>query len=132
LCLAIAGGLYIKFVEMKRPPQDEAQRQAQNVVNFNREKLEGIIIENGDDKIDIRRRDNKWRLETPIKDQADNALINNLLANLEAWQKDSTIPEKEIKADENKLHEFGLDKPKLRLKLIGEKAPPAILFGKDG
>jgi uncharacterized protein DUF4340 len=132
LVIAIAGGLYIKFFELNQLPQAEAERQAQNVVNFNREKLEGIVIENGDDKIDIRRRDNKWRLETPIKDQADNALINTLLANLEAWQKDSTIREKEIKADENKLHEFGLDKPKLRLKLIGEKAPPAILFGKDG
>jgi hypothetical protein len=132
LVIAIGGGLYIKFVEMKRPPQLEAQRQAQSVVNFNREKLEGIIIENGDDKIDIRGRDNKWRLEMPIKDQADNALISALLANLEAWQKETTIPEKEIAADKSKLAEFGLEKPKLRLKLIGEKAPPAILFGKDG
>jgi len=126
LVLVVAVGAYIKFLD-KGPDTAEAQRQAQNVVNFNRDKLEGIIIENGDDKIDIRRRDNKWRLEAPIKDQADNGMINNLLANLEAWQKDTTISEKEIDAGKSKLDEFGLDKPKLRLKLIGEKAPPAIL-----
>jgi hypothetical protein len=131
LALAVAGAVYIKFYEMKRPDTAEAHRQAQNVVKFDREKLEGIVIENGDDKIDIRRRDNKWRLETPIKDQADGAMIDVLLTNLESWQKDTTISEKEIEADKNKLSEFGLDKPKLRLKLIGGDAPPAILFGKD-
>jgi hypothetical protein len=131
LAIAVAGAVYIKFYEMNRPDTAEAQRQAQNVVNFNREKLEGIVIENGDDKIDIRRRDNKWRLETPIKDQADSAMIDILLANLESWQKDTTISEKEIEAEKNKLSEFGLDKPKLRLKLIGGDAPPPILFGKD-
>lgn len=131
LVIVVAVGAYIKFLD-KGPDTAEAQRQAQNVVNFNRDKVDGIVIENGDDRIDIRRRDNKWRLEAPIKDQADNVLINNLLANLEAWQKDTTISEKEIDAGKGKLDEFGLEKPKLRLKLMGEKAPPAILFGKDG
>ncbi|MFN2540865.1 MAG: DUF4340 domain-containing protein [Chthoniobacterales bacterium] len=131
LAIVLTLGLYIKFFESKRPSTEEAKRQAQNVLNFNRDKVDGIIIQNGDDKIDIRRRDNKWRLETPIKDQADTSLISNLLLNLENWQKDATISAKEIDADKKKLNEFGLSRPKLRLKLLGEGAPPEILFGKD-
>src|SRR5204862_6218766 len=38
---------------------------------------------------------------------------------------------KAIEADKNKLTEYGLNKPKLRLKLTGENRPPEILFGKD-
>ena len=128
--IAIGIGAYIKFLD-KGPSTEEAKRQAGNIVNFDRDKISGIVIQNGDDKIDIRRRDGKWRLETPIKDQADNALINNVLSDLEGWQKEATIPAKELEADKNKLTEFGLNKPKLRLKLIGEGAPPEILFGKD-
>jgi hypothetical protein len=79
----------------------------------------------------MRRDNNKWRLEAPIKDQADNALIDNLLSELEAWQKDATISAKEIKADKSKLDEYGLNKPKLRLRLRGEGEPRPILFGKD-
>ena len=131
LALAIAGGAYLKFYEMKRPDTAEAKRQSQNVVNFNREKINGIDIWNGDDKINMRRDNNKWRLEAPIKDQADNALIDNLLSELEAWQKDGTISAKEIKADKSKLDEYGLNKPKLRLRLRGEGEPRPILFGKD-
>jgi hypothetical protein len=122
---------YVRFFEMKRPSTEEARRQAQNVVNFDRNKIDGIIIQNGDEKIEIRRRDNKWRLETPIKDQADGALVENLLSDLESWQKEGTIPAKDIEADKNKLNEYGLNRPKLKLKLLGSDRPPEILFGKD-
>ncbi len=122
---------YLRFVEMKQPSTEEAKRQAQNVVKFDRNKINGIVIQNGDEKIEMRRRDNRWRLETPIKDQTDSSLIENLLSDLENWQRDETISAKEIEVDKNKLTEYGLNKPKLRLKLLGQDRPPEILFGKD-
>ena len=129
--LVFAGGAYFRFVEMKRPSTEEARQQAQNVVNFDRSKIDGIVIKNGDQQIEIRRRENKWRLETPIKDQADGALIENLLSNLENWQKEGTIPAKAIEVDKSKLTEYGLNNPKLKLKLLGQGRPPEIWFGKD-
>jgi hypothetical protein len=132
LAVVVLGGFaYLRFFEMKQPSTEEARRQTQNVVNFDRSKVDGIIIQNGDEKIEIRRRDNKWRLETPIKDQADGALVENLLSDLETWQKEGTIPAKDIDADKSKLTEYGLNRPKLKLKLIGSDRPPEILFGKD-
>jgi hypothetical protein len=122
---------YLRFFEMKQPSTEEARRQAQNVVNLDRNKIDGVIIQNGDEKIEIRRHDNKWRLETPFKDQADGALVENLLSDLETWQKEGTIPAKDIDADKSKLNEYGLNRPKLKLKLIGSDRPPEILFGKD-
>ena len=129
--IALAGVAYFRFVEMKRPSTEEARRQAQNMVNVDRTKIDGIVIQNGDQKIEIRRRDNKWRLETPIKDQADSALVETLLSDLENWQKDGSIPAKEIDADKSKLAEYGLNNPKLKLKLLGHDRPAEILFGKE-
>jgi Domain of unknown function (DUF4340) len=129
--IAVAGVAYFRFFEMKRPGTEEARRQSQNMVNFDRSKIDGIVIQNGDQKIEIRRRDDKWRLETPIKDQADGALIESLLSDLENWQKERTIPAKEIDADKSKIAEYGLNNPKLKLKLLGHDRPPEILFGKD-
>src|SRR5437773_6855694 len=122
---------YLRFFEMKQPSTGEARRQAQNVVNFDRNKIDGVVIKNGDEKVEIRRHDNKWRLETPFKDQADGALVENLLSDLESWQKEGIIPAKDIDADKSKLNEYGLNRPKLKLKLIGSDRPPEILFGKD-
>jgi hypothetical protein len=129
--IALAGVAYFRFFEMKRAGTAEAQRQSRNMVNFDRTKIDGIVIQNGDQKVEIRRRDNKWRLETPIKDQADAALVETLLSDLENWQKEGTIPAKEIDADKSKLAEYGLNNPKLKLKLLGHDRPPEILFGKD-
>jgi uncharacterized protein DUF4340 len=130
---AIALGVfaYFKFFELKQPGTEEARRQAQNVVNFDRDKIEGIIIQNRDERIELRRRDNRWRLETPIKDLADSSLIDNLLSDLGNWRKEATISAREIDADKSKLAEYGLNNPKLSLKLIGRDSLPAILFGKD-
>jgi len=129
--IALGVFVYLRFVDLKQPGTEEARRQAENVVNFDRDKIDGIVILNGDEKIELRRRDNRWRLETPIKDQADSSLIDNLLWDLGNWQKEGTISAKEIDADKSKLSEYGLNKPKLRLKLMGQDKPPAILFGKD-
>ena len=127
----LALGLWIKFYESKRPNTEEAKRRAQNVLNIEREKLEGIQIQNGEEKIELRRADGKWRLEVPIKDQADTSLVESLISDLENWEKDETISEKEIEADKDRLAEYDLVKPKLRLKLLGKDMPPEILFGKD-
>ena len=131
LALVVALGAWIKFYESKRPNTEEARRRAGNVLNFERDKLEGILIKNGDDRIELRRTGEKWRLEAPIKDQADSSAVESLIGELENWSKDETIPEKEIEADKNRLAEYDLAKPKLRLKLQGKDAPPEILFGKD-
>src|SRR5262252_3735979 len=129
--IAFAGVAYFKFFELKRLGTEEARQHAQNMVNFDRTKIDGIVIQNGDQTIEIRRRDNKWRLETPIKDQADSALVETLLSDVENWQKEGTIPAKEIDVDKSKLAEYGLNNPKLKLKLLGHTRPPEILFGKD-
>src|ERR1700730_9928568 len=128
----VAAGVfaYLVLVERNRPGTEEAARRSQSVLYFEPEKIDGVAIQNGDDKIEIRRHDNKWRLETPIKDQSDASVVNNLLAHLESWQNDAAISAKEREADKSKLADYGLANPKLRLKLIGPGAPPEILFGK--
>src|SRR6516225_12198768 len=122
---------YLFLVERNASNTADAAREAQNVVNFSREKIDGIVIQNGDDKIDIRRHQDKWRLETPIKDQADASLVTSLLSDLENWQTAASISAKEMEADKNRLADYGLANPKLRLRLVGQGAPPEIFFGKD-
>src|SRR5215211_2133836 len=131
LVIAVALGVWVKYFESKRPNTEEAKRRAGQMIEFERDTLDGIRITNGDDRIELRRAENRWRLEAPIKDQADQAAIDNLISDLESWAKDETIPAKEIEADKSKLAEYDLVKPKLSLKLMGKEAPPEILFGKD-
>ncbi len=131
LILVIALGVWIKFFESKKPGTDEARRQSGNVVNFDREKLEGIVIQNGDDRFELHREAGNWRLTAPVKDQADSAAVDNVISDIELWRKDAVIPARAATAEKGRLNEYGLVQPKLRLRLIGPKMPAEILFGKD-
>src|SRR5213082_3259717 len=123
--------VFIKFYETKRPNTEEANRRAQNVINFERDKIDGIVIQNGEERIELKRADKKWRLESPVKDLADGITIDGLLFDLEDWKKDATISGKEIEADKSRMAEYGVAKAKLRLKLQGANAPPEILIGNN-
>jgi hypothetical protein len=131
LIVAVAVALWIKFYESKGPNTEEQKRLAGNVVNFERDGLEGIVIQNGDDRIELRKQDQKWRLEAPFKDQADKGAVENLIADLDGWQKFDSISASEIAKNKGLLDEYGLAKGKLKLKLLGKGAPPEISFGND-
>lgn len=131
LALVVGVGLYIKFIESKGPNTEEATRRSGNVVNFERDNIDRIVIQNGEERIELKRVDKKWRMESPVKDSADGTTIDSLLFDLEDWKKETTIPSKEIEADKNKMAEFGLAKAKLRLKLLGKDAPPEMWFGNN-
>ena len=123
--------VFIKFYETKRPNTEEANRRAQNVINFERDKIDGVVIQNGEERMELKRADKKWRLESPVKDLADGSTVDSLLFDLEDWKKDATISGKEIEADKSRMAEYGVAKAKLRLKLQGANAPPEILFGNN-
>src|SRR3954451_8407779 len=131
LIVAIAVAVYIKFIESKGPNTEEAKRQAGNVVNFERDTLEGIVIQNGDDRVELKKQEQKWRIEAPFKDQADRGAVENLINDLDSWQKFDSIPASEIEKNKNRLDEYGLSKGKLKLKLLGKGLPPEITFGND-
>ena len=107
LLLVITGLLfaYLYFYDKKTPGSTEALRQAQNVVSVETDQIVGVVIQNGDQKIELKRYDKKWSLESPVKDQADSTAVENLLSDIDSWPKDATITAKEIDADKNGLNE---------------------------
>jgi hypothetical protein len=129
MLLAVAGGLFgfIQFYESKQLTTMEAADREQHVLNFNRDDIDEIVITSNEDKIDIQRHGPQWDLVSPVKDRADQAQIAELFTKCEMLDKTSTITEK----DKKKLKEYGVTKSNLKLKLVGKKAPPELLFGRD-
>ena len=80
LILVVALGVWIKFFESKKPNTAESQRQAGNVLNFDRDKLEGIGTQNGDNRIGLEREKGKRRRTEPVQNQgAADAAENQML-----------------------------------------------------
>src|SRR5438067_6440305 len=91
--------VFIKFYETKRPNTEEANRRAQNAINFERDKIDGVVIQNGEERIELKRADKKCRLESPLKDLADGSTVDSFSIAREDWKKNISISRKEIEAE---------------------------------
>ncbi len=129
LGVAVSLFAFIYFYESKLPSTQEARERETQVVRMDREKIDGITITNNEDKVELRKRDNDWHVEAPVKDRADSDAVAALLTSVETLRKEAVVDEKGGKKAE--LREYGLTKSNLRLKLHGKDAPPELLFGKD-
>ena len=131
LLLALAGGLFgfIQLYEMKQPTTREAAARGQYVLLFDRNNINGISITSNEEQIELRKRGSRWEIEAPIKDRADQAAVEEMLAQCERLRQEASIGGKS--ADKRKLKDLGVAKSNLRLKLLGQDAPPELWFGKE-
>lgn len=129
--LLIALGLFIaiRVYESKNPSRWERAATEGYVLNFKRDEIDGIDIESNGEKIRLRKQENGWQLEAPVKDRADSSVVGEILSAAMMLRKEATLDEKDL--DKKALKDFGVAKSALRLKLHGKNAPPELLFGKE-
>jgi hypothetical protein len=130
ILLLIAAGVYffMRYYESKQPTTQEAEEQNSRVVQLDRDKVDGITITNPGAKIELRKQNGEWQMDAPVKDRADDGVVAQLLNTLDGLQKDTTLTPD---ANKDNMRDLGLDKPDVTLQLLGQDAPPQILFGKD-
>jgi hypothetical protein len=130
ILLLIAGGLYafMRFYESNQPTTQEAQDQSTHVEEVDQSKIDGITITNNETKIELRKRNGQWEMDEPVKDRADDATVTQLLSSIDSLQKETSLKPEAGKDD---VRDLGLVKPNVTLQLLGQDAPPEILFGKD-
>ena len=146
---------YVGLFEAKGPTTRERGEQAGRVLGrLDPSKVDALLISKGEERVELRREvapaglndpgvvpggaiPSRWRMLTPVVDRADGAVLDTLLADLEGYRRDGTVPVPGANADAAKLAPYGLQNPRLRLKIspkTGDKdAPPEteLRFGND-
>jgi len=131
LLTAAAAGLFafIVLYESRRPGTREAALREEYVALFEQDGIDGIVIAGGEAEIELRKHGSRWRVEAPVKDRADVAVVSEILARSATLRKEASIRGEEL--EKKQLKSFGVSKSNLRLKLTGRNAPPEFLFGKE-
>jgi hypothetical protein len=135
ILIVIAGALYAFFdlYEIKQPGTREATQNASHLFTADRGQIDGLTVTNHDLKIDLRQANGHWTMKSPLADNADQALIDEAVTDLEGLRKDDTIPASDIEGKQSKLQEFGLQSPKVQLSINvqGAAKPTQLAFGND-
>lgn len=129
--LILAGLLLggIALYETKLPRSWQAANRDSHLLVFDRSRVEGIDIVSNEDKVELRRRGSQWVMDSPVKDRASLAAINEILACCETLTKEPVDGCRN--SDKKQQKAFGVFKPALHLKLIGPDMPAEVLLGND-
>jgi len=128
--LLAAASLLLGFIllfERKLPKSWQAASRDKYALVFDRNRVTGIDIQSNEDKVEFRKHGSQWMMEAPVKDRAQASAIQEILTQCESLEKEPVGGN----ADKKDLKAFGVTKPAVRLKLLGEEMPPELLFGKD-
>jgi len=130
ILLVLAAGLfcYMRFYETNQPTTQEAVEQSGHVLDLDTGSIDGISITNNETRIELRKRDQQWQMDAPVKDRADDAAVSQLISTADGLQKETSLTPDSGKVD---LRELGLSRPNVTLQFHGQDGLPEILFGKD-
>jgi uncharacterized protein DUF4340 len=132
--LAFAAALAGAIFGLDRCSQSTRERQerAAHIGRVNRKDIRGFTIQNGEETIRLKADGDDWKMLAPWKDDADISVIDQLLDAAAALHSDDIIAD--LGRGEKKremLKDFGLNKPRLRLRVEGKKMPGEFQFGHD-
>jgi hypothetical protein len=126
--LVLAGlGSYIWFVERKREPRREGEREKVTVLAVDKAKAKEIsLAPAGGEEVRLVKEGTAWKVAAPFHAPADTSAVESMLTSLEKLEADEVVVEQAANPAE-----FGLDTPSRSVTAIveGAPAPLAVEFG---
>ena len=105
--IVIAFAAYVFLFERHRPTSDESAAAAEKVLlDFERDDVMGIVIENGADRVRLERVGEEWRLREPLDFPADTSVVSSTLGSLA-----NLTADRRLAADEMNPADYGLEQP---------------------
>ena len=85
------------------------------VVSMERDKVAAIEIFRASEKLRLKKEDDRWMLESPLQEAADQSAVSGLLSSLEFAEAKRFVAE-----ESDELDRYGLEKPELRVRFQQE------------
>jgi len=128
VAVLVAAGLfsYIWFVERKKEPKPEGQREKVTVVTVDKAKAKEISLATPGETIRLVKEGSAWKVAAPFAAPADTSAVESMLTSLEKLEADEVVVEQAPNPAE-----YGLDKPSRTITAVveGATAPLKVEFG---
>lgn len=126
LVLAVIGGYYAYFELKYFPEKERREEEAKKIFAVKPEEVAEIVLKKGDKRISCVRKGGKWEITDPVKDSGDENTFKTLTRTIAGLK-----PAREVEKNPKDLKVFGLDPPKLEVKVRkrGEKVYRVLYIG---
>jgi len=123
VALLVAAGLfsYIWFVERKKEPKPEGEREKVTVLAVDKAKAKEISVAASGETIRVVKEGSAWKVTSPFAAPADTSAVESMLTSLEKLEADEVVVEQAANPAE-----YGLDKPSRTVTAVVEGAPAPL------
>ncbi len=120
LLIVAAGAYFLSAWHQER--QAAREQEAKRVFQVKAEEITGLTLRRDKEEIQLAREGKSWRIVKPLKDRADERVLEAMLFSLARLDKEQELP------DGANLSKFGLDKPTLIVEVTAAGRPPGKLI----
>jgi hypothetical protein len=132
LVIAVALGIFVWILDRKTPGTRERLARRAYVVDFDRNDVTRLEIENGDTKIKLAKTASGWNLTAPVADRADQKVVDNLLYAAQFLKRRDAITNLgKGEQKRNYFRQFGVLRPHLILRCLGKHTQTVLEFGSE-
>jgi hypothetical protein len=130
LVIAIGLGIFVWILDRRSPGNREQLAHSAYLVEFDRNDVSQLEIENGDTKTRLLKTDDGWRLTAPVVDRADPKIIDTLLYSTQFLKRNDTLGNLgKGEQKRNYLKQFGVLRSRLVLRCTGKQTHVELQFG---
>jgi hypothetical protein len=130
LVIAIGLGIFVWILDRRSPGNREQLAHSAYLVEFDRNDVSQLEIENGDTKTRLLKTDDGWRLTAPVVDRADPKIIDTLLYSTQFLKRNDTLGNLgKGEQKRNYLKQFGVLRSRLVLRCTGKQTNVELQFG---
>ena len=129
-CLLIAGvGFFLK--QHARTVKEIAEKKARVFDGLSSDRVKRIEISGTDRQFEFVREGNQWLIQKPLRLRADRGEIDNLLYAVEYLERKRNISPEELSESKVTLADYGLEKPRLILKIFTDQKQHQVDIGHE-
>ncbi len=122
-------GFIIVIIETREKSKTAAGADQQELLSFDAEDVDKIVIERKDLVVECIRKDGGWFINLPIRAKADSTRIRRILGVLDSLRQYEVVTQKEMNERELTLADYGLKEPAARMLVQGRRTNYEILIG---
>jgi len=130
VCILIAGSWYL-LRQHARTVKQTAERRDRVFDGFSADQVKRVEILGSEREFEIVRQDGQWLIRKPLALRADRAEVENLLSVVEMLERKRKLTPEELSESKVTLADYGLEKPRLTLKLFAEQKKHQIDVGHE-
>lgn len=129
LALALIVGGLVYWDHQKGVTTEDAAKKSKRLLDLKSDDVTKLELVRSNETVVAEKANDRWQLKQPLAYRASGSTVSSILSDLETAETERVLSEKDLQGVN--LAQFGLDQPRIRVKLATRKGTVGLVLGRE-